>query len=378
MNTTMEYILNFIKEINKPNIFQVGSIETFNYNKFDNILEYIPNICNKIVDQIYDTDNLITCVDQFCKKQNISKFIVSLSGGVDSMVLITILKYLKYKVVGAHINYNNRDETCDEEKFLEEWCEFNNIKLYIKTISDIKRNNCKRSDYEIITKNMRLDFYKEIIKKENIELVLLAHHKDDIVENIFANVCRGRYILNLAVIEEKTVMSNINIGRPMIQFYKNIILDFAKTYQVPYFKDTTPDWSVRGKYRKLIYPLIEDTFTKNVKNNLIALSNQSDEWNELVQYEIIKPFMNNVKWTIEDYKNIVEFNIENYKKHPPCFWNAIFMNIFNCYGFNSPSRKAIIVFMNMISKSNTVSNIPISNNCKCCIKNSNIKIEFKL
>lgn len=39
----------------------------------------------------------------------------------------------------------------------QQWCLFNNIKLYIK------RTNIKQSEYEVITKNMRLDFYKEII-----------------------------------------------------------------------------------------------------------------------------------------------------------------------------------------------------------------------
>ena len=56
--------------------------------------------------------------------------------------------------------------------------------------------------------------------------------------------------------------------RPMIKFYKQPIYDFADKYQIPYFKDTTPDWSVRGKYRNKILPIIEDTFSKNVKENL--------------------------------------------------------------------------------------------------------------
>ncbi len=375
MNTIIRYIFNYVKQIIQSDIFD--------YNNFNNILEYIPNINYKIVEQIYNNHILITSVDNFCKKQNTSIFIVSLSGGVDSMVLITILKYLKYQVIGAHINYNNRYESYNEEKFLEQWCAFNNIKLYIRSINDIKRANNKRSDYEIITKNIRLDFYKEIMEKENAELVLLAHHKDDIVENIFANVCRGRYILDLAVIKERSLISNIFIGRPMIQFYKDVILDFAKIYQIPYFKDTTPNWSVRGKYRKQIYPLIEDAFTKNVKNNLIEISNQSDQWNKLIKEEIIKPFMNNVKWYEED-ESIVEFNIENYKEHPLCFWNVIFMNIFNKVGYNCPSRKAITTFINSINKSNKTnkinieSNIPISDNCKCYIKNYTIKIQFKL
>ena len=86
------------------------------------------------------------------------------------------------------------------------------LNCFVKTIKDLKRENTKRSDYEVITKKIRFDFYKEIMAKEAIDQILVGHHKDDIVENIFANVCRGRYILDLAVIKEFTTMNNINIG----------------------------------------------------------------------------------------------------------------------------------------------------------------------
>ena len=59
----------------------------------------------------------------------------------------------------------------------------------------------------------------------------------------------------------------------MIEFYKSSIYKFADEYQVPYFKDTTPDWSVRGKYRNRILPQLEITFS-NVKQNLLNINNQ--------------------------------------------------------------------------------------------------------
>ena len=243
------------------------SLSNFNYLKFKDILEFVPTNTEKIVNQTFTKEHLIdNCIRNFCDKNNKNnknnKFCISLSGGVDSMVLATIIKILGCELIGVHINYNNRDETLLEQQFLEEWCKYNDIKLYVKTIENIKRSTTKRSDYEHITKNMRLDFYKEVLNKENLDLILLAHHKDDIVENIFANVCRGRYILDLAVIKEFTTMNNINIGRPLIEFYKQVILEFAEKNEVPHFKDTTPDWSVRGKYRRRIYPLIEDALQK--------------------------------------------------------------------------------------------------------------------
>ena len=225
-----------------------------------------------------------------------------------------------------------------------------------------------------------MDFYKYILEQENADMVLLAHHKDDIVENIFANVCRGRYILDLAVIKQETSIKNIKIGRPIIEFYKDVIYKFAHSYQVPYFLDTTPNWSVRGKYRTKIYPVVEDAFSKNIKENLIYLSQQSDDWNKLIDKEIIQPFMSTIDWSIDKYMSTynssIKINIENYKEHPLSFWNLIFMDLFNKFGHNAPSRRAIRNFINIINNQDT-NYISLSNNCKCTRKNNIITIQFK-
>ncbi len=344
------------------------------FDTYKKVLKFVPTVKQNITNQVISLDDVLLCkISNFVYTCNRSKFIVSLSGGVDSMVLATIIKYLGNEVVAVHINYNNRPETKQEEEFLEKWCFYNGIKLYIKRINDVKRALTKRSDYEKITRKIRFDFYKEIMRNENIDQILLGHHKDDIVENIFANVCRGRNILDLAVIRPTCVIEGVNIARPMLDFYKDDIYLFASVFQVPYFKDTTPEWSVRGKYRNNIFPLLEDTFTNNIKDNLIGLSNQSDQWNELIQKKITGPFMKNIKFC--DSSNICEFNVENYNDYPMAFWTTIFSNIFFHYGKTSPSRRAIQTFMNSI-KTKNVCYISLSNLCKCYNKNYNIKINF--
>ncbi len=377
----MNLIQNFCQHISYA--------ETFNFNNFINILEFIPKINNKIKYQIIDINiDLIKTIDSFCKDKNNKKIIISLSGGVDSMVLITILHYLNYDIIAAHINYNNRKESIDEQNFLENWCLFNNIKLHVKYIDHIKRDNTKRSDYELITKNIRHEFYKQIIEKENAQYVLLGHHKDDIIENIFANVCRGRNILDLAVIKNEALINQINIGRPMLDYYKTVIYDFANLFQVPYFKDTTPEWSVRGKYRNLIQPTLHDTFTNGFKNNLIVLSNQSDDWNKLIYKQIIDPFMNSVVHNINNdiiEKNVdfdIKFNIEKYIDYPVSFWNIVFMKIFNSYGYSSPSRRGVETFINTIKQrsitnNNARYNVTLCSRSICIIKKFNVFIKFK-
>ena len=363
--TLLNYISKYYNYYNNNYYFE-------NYSK---ILDFIPKIREKINEQNINIDNdLIIAVNNFCNNKNIKlKILVSLSGGVDSMVLTTILKFLNYNVICLHINYNNRNETIDEQEFLEKWCNNNNITLYTKSINNIKRNNTKRSDYEYESKKIRFDFYKSIMLKENCDSIMLAHHKDDIVENIFANVCRGRYILDLAVIKEESIINDVKILRPLINFYKTNIYEFANSYQVPYFKDTTPNWSIRGKYRNNIYPILEDTFSGNIKHNLLGLSNQSYEWNELISKEIVDPFINSIIYC----DNKCTLNIENYINYPMCFWNIIFMKIFYKYGINCPSRKAINVFINSIKQKKKLY-ISLSNHCICKYNNNNIIIEFKI
>jgi len=363
-------LVNFI--INLINQYFKNLYKFYYYKK---ILEYVPNVNIKIKEKKIIPNLFINNINVICSNLNSKKLIISLSGGVDSMVLTTILHKLDYKIICVHINYNNRKETKEEEKFLIEWCKYNDIKLYVKSINDIKRENTKRSDYELITKNLRLDFYKEVMKKENSNYILLAHHKDDIIENIMANLCRGRNYLDLSVIREKSYINNINFVRPMISFYKSDIYNFAKTYCVPYFKDTTPDWSIRGKYRNIISPALEDAFTKNIKQNLLNISKQSDEWNTLINKDIINPFIEKIIYDNYDNYSIIKFNIDKYKDYPFVFWNLIFRIIFNNNGNKSPSIKSIEIFLSKIKTENRF-NFILMQNCKCSFDNNMVIIEL--
>ena len=146
---------------------------------------------------------------------------------------------------------------------------------------------------------------------------------------------------------------------------------FAKNYQIPYFKDTTPDWSVRGKYRNKLFPILKDTFSFNIKENLLRMSEQSNDWNLLIHTQIINPFIENIQ--CNDQTCI--FNAEAYKNYSISFWILIFQKLFHKFSRHAPSRKGVTTFINSI-KTKNVSNISLSNECKCRNKNYEITITF--
>ena len=293
---------------------------------------------------------------------------ISLSGGVDSMVLLDLLLRTNKRIIAIHVNYNNRDESKLEEEFLRGYCEARDIEFICHSF-DFKRGSINRNIYENLTKKIKFGVYKSILQKYNAENILLAHHKDDIIENIFTNFCRGDNFLNLSVIKEYSTILGVNIYRPLLNFYKDDIYDYAHYYEVPYFLDTTPDWSVRGKFRRRILPELFNTFP-GLKSNLLGIAKESEEWGSLIQSDFIDKYLNKVS-AYDNYIDMPIISGEDYSTFPVCFWQEIISRVFHRYSLSAPSRKSLNVFIEYLKnkqsnqillKYNTKINIDILNN----------------
>ena len=268
------------------------------FQKYNHLLEYIPK--EDICIQTITNESLIQDLLHFLQKYNLTNILISLSGGVDSMVLFDILNHIKQNdlhqlnIYLCHIDYNNRPESNDEKNFLIEYCTLKGYELkYIN--HDFTRNDLKRDIYEKKTTQLRYEFYQTLIKQFDLQAVLLAHHKDDVIENIFNNIMRGnREITDLVVFKEMNIIMNVPIYRPLLHLFKNVIYDYALKYQIPYFLDSTPDWSCRGKMRRKIFPACIDCYGNNYKNNLLQLGEESEQMNTIFQTYILKDLINNV------------------------------------------------------------------------------------
>lgn len=293
---------------------------------------------------------------------NEDTYCISLSGGVDSMVLLNILLKRGKNIIAVHLNYNNREESALEAEFLELYCKARNVKFICHSFN-FQRGSIKRSDYESITKQIKFKLYKSILAEYNLSSILLAHHKDDIIENIFTNFCRGDNFLNLSVIKQSNTIMDVNIVRPFINYYKEDIYDYAHFYEVPYFLDTTPDWSVRGKFRRNLLPMLCNTFngTNSLKNNLLSIAKESDEWGTLIKTKFIDKYMSSVKYGKGPNgpkgqegpqgpfaEMPISIDNEDYSVYPLCFWQEIISKIFHYYGMSSPSRKSLEIFVNAL------------------------------
>ena len=275
------------------------------------------------------------------------RIIVSLSGGVDSMVMVYILKILtvKYNIYleAFHINYGNRRESDIEEDVIKNYCEALCVKLHVFRFNFIKRNMCERKYYENITREVRFKIYKYLCAP-----VILGHIKEDSIENIWTNLSNGKELFKLHKIEESSFIGEQPILRPFYRTEKIKIIHFAHKYKINYLKDTTPVWSNRGKLRKKLLPAVKEQFG-NIDDKLLYMSDSLSAYRDILNKKVFKPFLESVKY----HKFGLTVDISSVYEMPCHFWQETLTKLMHSLNTSMLSIKSIKNFSHEIKRHKT-------------------------
>ncbi|MEP6795757.1 MAG: tRNA lysidine(34) synthetase TilS [Saprospiraceae bacterium] len=186
-----------------------------------------------------------------------TRLLVGVSGGVDSMVLLTVLKELEYLPTAAHVNFQLRDKESDADAALVcTWCSDQNIQ-YLEFLADTKQYAAvNKLNTQSAAREIRYAWWKELVEKESFEWVATAHHQDDSIETFFLNVLRGTGIKGLRGIPTQRDY----FIRPMIDISRNEIESFALTFHIPFRTDRSNDSDdyQRNRIRHHLIPLLRE------------------------------------------------------------------------------------------------------------------------
>ena len=218
-------------------------------------------------------------------KNSTDKIVISLSGGVDSMVASHMLVQKYRNISAVHINYANRITSKEEAEanFVVDWCNtILHIPCYVRHITEINRQQCMeygfRELYETYTRNVRYFAYKEFGPDAKI---VLGHNKDDIMENIFTNIANKNKYDNLDGMTEYSTQDGICFWRPLLHLSKEEIIKYAHANNIPYLPNSTPTWSQRGQIRNSIVPVI-NKWNPQFISGLHDLSDTLNEYHEIM------------------------------------------------------------------------------------------------
>ncbi len=204
-------------------------------------------------------DKLALFADKYDMLPPGSLILAAVSGGADSMCLLTALIELSEKrcftVAAAHFNHQLRgDESERDARFVEAFCQVNNIRLYSGCGDVGAYARHEGLGIEEAARKMRYDFFYEAAKNIDAKRIATAHTADDNAETILLNLARGAGLKGLSGIPPKRGL----IIRPMLTVTRTDIIDFLSQRDISFVEDSSNSLDIysRNMIRHHIIPVL--------------------------------------------------------------------------------------------------------------------------
>ena len=225
----------------------------------------------------------------------------------DSMYLLYKILETKFakNVVACYFNHWLREESLEEEKFLEKLWKQKGFKVEIANanMKEIHKNFYNSISLEELCRQKRYEFFDAILHIYKSKKILLAHHLDDKIETFFFNLARGSKLTGLINMQEDSGA----ILRPLLGITKTEILEYLEKNGLEYKIDKTnfENDFTRNKIRNIILPNFSE-INKNYKKNISNFMNYLAEIKDFVDFEV-ENFLEKFDWKyflIEDFNSL--------------------------------------------------------------------------
>jgi tRNA(Ile)-lysidine synthase len=156
-------------------------------------------------------------------------YVLAVSGGVDSVVLLDLLSKLPgVKVHVAHFDHGIRSDSANDAKFVKGL-----TKTYGVPISS-ESGKLGPNASEAAAREKRYEFLQRIKRKINADAIVTAHHQDDVIETAIINMIRGTGRRGLSSLKNTS-----DVLRPLLDVQKKEIIAYAVEHRLAWHEDST-------------------------------------------------------------------------------------------------------------------------------------------
>lgn len=297
--------------------------------------------------------------------------VLGISGGPDSMALLTIMLKLKEELdlvlVVAHVNHNVRLESKIEEEYVKEYA--NKVGVIFEGLSVKSWGD---DNFENEARTVRYNFFDKVVNEYNAKYLMTAHHGDDLIETILMRIVRGSTLKGYSGFSKVINRDDYKIIRPFISVTKEDLINYCNVNNVKFYIDKTnmEDDHTRNRYRKYVLPFLKEE-DHLVNEKFLKFSETLLMYNDYVDKEV-KVVFNKV------FKDGV-LDINRFKELDYLLGNKIIYSILEkIYGddlFIVTSTHVNLIY-NLINggKSNSVVHLP--NNVKVIRSYDEVSFDF--
>jgi tRNA(Ile)-lysidine synthase len=215
-----------------------------------------------------------------------SKLLITISGGVDSVVLTQLCYKLELDFALAHCNFNLRGEASDaDEAFVLNFAKDLNKECFIECFDTEAYAKQHKLSTQMAARELRYNWFKELAEQLGFDYILTAHHADDNLETFLINLSRGTGLEGLTGIPE----INENIVRPLLSFSRKDIEAYVKAENLKWREDSSnvSNKYLRNKLRMEVIPKLKEINPQLLQN-----------FNKTIEH-------------LKDSKDIIDDRIEN-------------------------------------------------------------------
>jgi tRNA(Ile)-lysidine synthase len=210
--------------------------------------------------------------------------LVALSGGSDSMALLSLLRDRRdVDVAAAHLEHGFRAEaSIADADFVRAYCESIGVRCYVKHV-DVPGARRKGESAEMAGRRARYDFFGELLRREGFAYVATGHTADDVVETKLLNLLRGTGYRGLSGIAGRRG----DIVRPVIGCRRDDLRRYLEERGIPWREDETNTSPLyrRNRIRNELLPWVRKNLNESVDNVLLGLAGESLEIAEAAEAE---------------------------------------------------------------------------------------------
>ena len=222
-------------------------------------------------------NKIISYLDDSSKHISEYKFILALSGGVDSMVLFKCLNDLRLNFYTVYFNHNHHAESENISIFLDGLMNTTNVKKHFNISLDLTG----AKNFESEARNKRYFHLENLRRRLNCNFILTAHHLDDQIETLHMRKIQHAHWSNSIGIYEKLNY----VRRPLLAIAKNEIINFAYSEQINWKEDPTNNDNsfLRNRIRNIELPQIKAKMPTYGSDLLVQKAIDVQKLDEIVQ-----------------------------------------------------------------------------------------------
>ena len=253
-------------------------------------------------------------VEQFLERNVLNwqqeSYVLAVSGGVDSMVLLEQFFQLQKKypiiITVVHIHHHLRQESDEEEVMVREFCRKRNLSV---EVYHWEEGSSQNSGIEEKARQFRYEKLKESQQKHHASYVVVAHHADDQAETVLMKLTRGSTLEGIAGMKPLRPFGEGYLIRPFLTVDKKVLYEYASMHPILYSEDTT-NQSVaytRNRFRQEMIPLFKkenpkfnqkiQEFTKTLQEQQELIGTITYQWMEQALVEL----PNGWSWNKDSY-----------------------------------------------------------------------------